>query len=70
VREVVAAVGRLCEGRVPVREAARRAGDPPVLVADVRKAHRVLGWSAEHRSLDRIVESAWKWHAAHTFQSA
>ena len=70
VRKVVAAVGRLCEGRVPVREAARRAGDPPVLVAEVQKARRVLGWEAQHRGLDSIVESAWKWHAAHSFQSA
>lgn len=70
VREVVAAVGKLCDGRVPVREAPRRAGDPPVLVADVRKAHGVLGWKAEHQSLDKIVESAWKWHAARSFQSA
>lgn len=70
VREVVAAVGKLCQGRVPVREAPRRAGDPPVLVADVRKARRVLGWKARHGSLDEIVESAWKWHTTQTFQSA
>jgi UDP-glucose-4-epimerase GalE len=70
VREVVAAVGKLCRGRVPVREAPRRAGDPPVLVADVRRAHRVLGWKARYGSLDEIVESAWKWHTTQTFQSA
>ena len=70
VREVVAAVGKLCDGRVPVRETARRAGDPPVLVADARKAERVLGWKARHQSLDEIVASAWKWHTSLAVRSA
>jgi len=65
VREVIAAVGKLCEGRVPMREASRRAGDPPVLVAEVKKAERLLGWTAEYREIDAIVETAWKWHAVH-----
>ncbi|HEV2245456.1 MAG TPA: UDP-glucose 4-epimerase GalE, partial [Terriglobia bacterium] len=34
VREVVAGVGKLCGGRVPAKDAPRRAGDPAVLVAD------------------------------------
>ena len=63
VREVIAAVGKLCGGRVPVREGPRRAGDPPALVADAAKAERVLGWKPEYAGLDSIVESAWKWHS-------
>jgi UDP-arabinose 4-epimerase len=65
VREVIAAVGKMCGGRVPVREAPRRAGDPPVLVAEVKKARSLLGWTAEYREIDSIVETAWKWHVAH-----
>jgi len=38
----------------------RRAGDPPVLVADPSLAHQVLGWKAT-RALPEIVSSAWKW---------
>jgi UDP-arabinose 4-epimerase len=64
VREVVAAVGKLCDGRVPVKEGPRRAGDPPALVAEVGKAEKVLGWKPEYAELDLIVETAWKWHAA------
>jgi UDP-glucose 4-epimerase len=63
VREVIAAVGKLCEGRVPVREGPRRAGDPPALVAEPVKAERVLGWKPDYPGLDAIVESAWKWHS-------
>ena len=64
VREVIGAVSTRCEGRMPVREGPRRAGDPPVLVAGVEKAKHLLGWTAEYREIDAIVETAWKWHAA------
>jgi UDP-glucose-4-epimerase GalE len=63
VREVIAAVGRMCEGRVPFRDAPRRAGDPPVLVADPTRAMEALNWKPQHTGLDSIVESAWKWHS-------
>lgn len=39
--------------------AARRAGDPPFLQADVSRINNVLGWKAEN-GLHEIVESAWK----------
>lgn len=63
VREVIAAVERASKKRVPTREAPRRAGDPPVLVADPTKAKHVLGWKPNHTSLDSIVAAAWKWHS-------
>ncbi len=46
----------------PVRRKlrARRAGDPPTLVADPAKAQAVLGWTAK-RNLDDIMSSAWNW---------
>ena len=64
VREVVAGVGKLCDGRVPAKDAPRRAGDPAVLVADPGKARRVLGWCPQHSDLDTIIQSAWGWHAS------
>jgi len=63
VREVIAAVGKMCDGRVPVRDAPRRPGDPPVLVADPSQAKKLLAWEPRHPGLDAIVESAWRWHA-------
>jgi UDP-glucose-4-epimerase GalE len=63
VREVVAAVERVSKLKVPARDGARRAGDPPVLVADPSRANRILGWKPRHSALDEIVESAWKWAA-------
>ncbi len=70
VREVVAAVERVSEHLVPVREMARRPGDPPVLVAQPTKAKSVLGWSAVETGLDEIVRTAWDWHQSGAKQAA
>jgi len=65
VREVIDACRRVT-GRVVATEAApRRAGDPPRLVADARRARQLLGWTAKHPDLDTIVASAWTWMQAH-----
>jgi UDP-arabinose 4-epimerase len=61
VREVIAAVERIAARPVPQREAARRPGDPPELVADPALARERLGWSARHSDLDTIVATALAW---------
>ena len=43
----------------------RRAGDPARLMASSQKAQTVLGWKPENADLEKIVESAWKWHKNH-----
>lgn len=58
VREVLAAVDRVLGRPVPVEEAPRREGDPPVLVARADRALRDLGWSTRVSDLDRIVADA------------
>lgn len=60
VKEIIDAVQRVTGMAVPHQIGPRRAGDPPALVADARKAEQQLGWTA-NRSLDEIVASAWKW---------
>lgn len=62
VRQVVGAIEAVGGRPVPVREAPRRAGDPPVLVADPRRAMQRLNWQPSHSSLSGIIETAWRWH--------
>jgi len=62
VREVIAAVESVSGRRVSVREAGRRAGDPPVLVADARRAEEVLRWRPMYPGIDAIVRHACVWH--------
>lgn len=63
VREVIGAVERVSGRTVPVELAPRRPGDPPTLVADARKARRVLGWKPQFDTLEAIVRTAWDWHS-------
>ena len=62
VREVIATVASISGRSVAVHEAARRAGDPPVLVADACAASRLLGWQPAYPDLQTIVRHAWEWH--------
>jgi UDP-glucose-4-epimerase GalE len=62
VREVIAAAERVTSRRIPLREAARRAGDPPVLVADATRARTLLGFAPRFNEIEPIVETAWRWH--------
>jgi len=60
-REVLAAVARAVGRPVPVREADRRPGDPPELVADASRFRREFGWEPRLSDLDTIVSTAWEW---------
>jgi UDP-glucose 4-epimerase len=40
----------------------RRAGDPPVLIADSKKAKEILKWEPKYFDLETIMTSAWNWH--------
>jgi UDP-glucose-4-epimerase GalE len=61
VREVIEATGRIIGQPVPYRDVARRAGDPPVLIADPRLAAAGLGWPPRLSALDSIIETASAW---------
>ncbi len=61
VLEVVRAAEKALGKPVPQGRHSRRAGDPPVLVADASRAKEKLGWRPQ-RDLDEIVRSALEWH--------
>jgi len=60
-REIIEAVKRVTGKPIAVKEAPRRAGDPPQLYANADKIKRELGWSAKFTNLDEIVRTAWSW---------
>ena len=65
VREVLSAAETVVGSPIPHAIGERRAGDPPVLVADAGRADEILGWRAQHRDIVEIVASAWAWRQAH-----
>ncbi|MGZ4574250.1 MAG: NAD-dependent epimerase/dehydratase family protein, partial [Mycobacteriaceae bacterium] len=60
VVEVIEACRRVTGHPIPAQVAARRAGDPAVLVASSARATADLGWRPELTSLDTIVGDAWR----------
>ncbi len=65
VREILDAVERVLDVEIERVEGDRRAGDPPVLVADPAAAKRDLGWAARVSDLDRVVSDAAAFDARH-----
>jgi UDP-glucose 4-epimerase len=64
VREVIDTVRRVTGRPLVVKEEARRAGDPPRLVADASAARTRLGWKPRYPALETIVEHAWNFERA------
>jgi UDP-arabinose 4-epimerase len=61
VRQILDETRRVSRKNVPALETARRNGDPPSLVADATRAHRVLGWQPDASDLETIVNTAHDW---------
>ena len=61
IREVIQCVESVTGRTVSYREAPRRAGDPPALVADASRAAALLGCQPRYSDLSTIVETAWHW---------
>jgi len=61
VAQVLAAIRARCGGRPAAVVAARRPGDPPILVASARAAGAALGWTPR-RTLQDCIDDALAWH--------
>ncbi len=62
VKQVVDTAVEVVGRPIPTRIVPRRAGDPPVLVADSNRARVTLGWRPRYTGIRPIVETAWQWH--------
>jgi UDP-glucose 4-epimerase len=65
ILEVIQSVRRVTGHEINYSLAARRPGDPAILVAAAEKANRILHWKPSYTNLDRIIETAWRWHSKH-----
>ncbi|MCD4831808.1 MAG: UDP-glucose 4-epimerase GalE [Anaerohalosphaeraceae bacterium] len=63
VSQVIETVKRVSGKDFKVTASPRRPGDPPVLTADATKAIKELNWQVKYPELEKIVETAWKWHS-------
>ena len=67
VFEVIKAAGKVIGQNIAYTIEAPRAGDPPVLVADAKKAGVVLGWQPDYIDIESIIATAWQWHQNEKF---
>ncbi|MBN2908315.1 UDP-glucose 4-epimerase GalE [Polycladomyces sp. WAk] len=65
VKQVVERAREITGHPIPARMAARRAGDPAVLIASSHKAREELGWRPQYEDLDTMIATAWAWHRSH-----
>jgi UDP-arabinose 4-epimerase len=65
VKQVIEAARKVTGKAIPARVAARRPGDPPVLVADARLAGESLAWAPVLPDLETMIETAWRWMRDH-----
>jgi len=61
VKEVIEACKRVTGVDICYTVVDRRHGDPPQLVGSSEKAMQVLAWKPKIVSLDKIIETAWRW---------
>ncbi|WP_059173559.1 UDP-glucose 4-epimerase GalE [Bacillus sp. FJAT-27445] len=65
VKEMIEAARKVTGHDIPAKIVPRRSGDPSRLIASSEKAKRILGWTPEKTSVERILEDAWNWHRNH-----
>ncbi len=61
VKEVIDVVKKISGSDFPVRIAARRAGDPAMLVAGADRIRTLLKWQPRYDNLTEIVRQAYEW---------
>lgn len=62
IYEVIAATEKVTGKKVAYTVTDIREGDPPVLVADPTEAAKQLGWVAEFKEIEPILQHAWNFH--------
>jgi UDP-glucose 4-epimerase len=65
VLQIIEQCERISGVTIPVVRQTRRPGDPAALYADPARAKAMLGWQAQHSSIEQIIADAWRWHCQH-----
>ena len=60
VKEVIQAVELVTGKKIEIINCQRRAGDPPILVANATKARMELNWQPKYLALETMIAHAWK----------
>lgn len=61
VREVLDVARKVTGRRILAKVERARPGDPPILLADTRRAREELGWKPQFEALEDQITHAWRW---------
>ena len=62
VFQIIKSCERVMNKKVKYKIVDKRQGDPPILVAESKKAKDELGWEPVFDDIDKIIETAWNFH--------
>jgi UDP-glucose-4-epimerase GalE len=62
IYEIIHAVEKFSDKIIPLKKNKRREGDAPILIANAKKAEKILGWHPKYKTIDGIIETAWNWY--------
>lgn len=65
VKQVIESVLNVTGKKISCCVVARRQGDPAKLIAGSDKIIKELNWQPKYDSIEKIIETAWKWKLAH-----
>lgn len=65
VKQIIEVAKKVTGIDIKVLEESRREGDPAILIASNEKAKRILGFEPQYTDIEKIVETAWRWHSTH-----
>jgi UDP-glucose 4-epimerase len=61
VLDILNMVKEVTEVNFSIKEAKRRLGDPPILIADNKLIKKTLNWQPNYDKLYDIIKTAWQW---------
>jgi UDP-glucose 4-epimerase len=61
VKEIIAACENITGLKVPVVFAPRRPGDPSILIAENKLAHKKLNFTPKYTDIQELIRTAWIW---------
>jgi UDP-glucose 4-epimerase len=64
VQQIVDTAREITGHPIPAEYVERRKGDPAKLIASSKEAKKILGWKAEHSSVENIIASTWRVYLA------
>lgn len=61
VLQIISTVESVTGKKIKTKHSPRRAGDPPILIANASLAKKELGWKPKRSEIDSIIQDAWIW---------